>query len=129
MSEFLLTDPPGDAPIVESDILPVSVVWLVWFSELIKKLNQAPIFNITSATANYTLTLEDQLVLCNGNFTVTLPAAASAKYKGYKIKNIGSSVVALDGNGAETIDEVSTKYVEQYETLDVISDGTEWWSI
>ena len=84
---------------------------------------------VSSLTAAGTLSADDELVLCNGTFTVTLPPAASSEGKVYLIKNIGSGTITIDGDDSETIDESTTKSLYQYESNQCVSDGTEWWII
>lgn len=85
---------------------------------------------ITGAT---TLDNTHSVVLCNatgGAFTVTLPAAVDNPGRRYYIKKIDSSAnaVTIDGNAAETIDEATTQILrDQYATLAIVSDGSEWW--
>lgn len=76
---------------------------------------------------DYSVVAADEVVLCDGEITITLPIANSSGGKNYFIKNIGSSTVTL--TGSETIDEEDTQDLYQYETVHVVSDGTEWWII
>lgn len=62
-----------------------------------------------------------------GNITVNLPAAADSVGRRIWIKNLGVGTVTVDGNGAETIDDDLTQILAQYSTLQIISDGSEWW--
>lgn len=86
-------------------------------------------------TANYTLVIKDRGVFVDasgGAVTITLPTAASAKNVQYFIKKIDSSVnaVTVDGNGSETIDDSTTQVISsQYDSIEIYSDGTEWWII
>jgi uncharacterized protein (TIGR02145 family) len=70
------------------------------------------------------------VVLCNnGDYTVTLPAAATNTGKVYYIKNISSTngIITLDGNGNETIDGYATyKLNVDKHAVRIISDGTNW---
>lgn len=66
------------------------------------------------------------------NRTITLPTAASAKWRKYIIKKIDSSVntVTIDADGAETIDGALTFVLTvQYQAIEIQSDGTTWWII
>lgn len=86
-------------------------------------------------TANYTLVIKDRGVFVDasgGAVTITLPTAASAKNVQYFIKKIDSSVnaVTVDGDGSETIDDSTTQVISsQYDSIEIYSDGTEWWII
>jgi hypothetical protein len=60
--------------------------------------------------------------------TITLPAVATAAKRRRNIKKLGTTAeVIIDGNSTETIDgaQTATLYV-QYESVALISDGTEW---
>lgn len=91
---------------------------------------------IVTKTTDYTATLDDQVIVCDassGAVTITLPTAASALSSGrghvYCIfkKDSTSNDVIIDANGSETIDgELTFNLVAQYESIKVISDGTEW---
>jgi hypothetical protein len=64
-----------------------------------------------------------------GAKTITLPTAASAKFRVYTIKKIDSSgnAVTVDAAGAETIDGALTKVLAaQWEKVTVESTGTSW---
>jgi len=95
-------------------------------TDLNKYVSRLVLSSITAAT---TLSADDEVVLCNGTFTVTLPPAASSEGKIYYIKNIGSGTITIDGDSSETIDNATTKVLYQYESKQVVSDGSEWWII
>ena len=85
---------------------------------------------ITSAEAALTLTADNDAVFCDGTFTVTLPMASSSDGNNYLIKNIGSGVITVDGNGSDTIDGAATQSLSsQYDFIAIVSDGTEWFII
>lgn len=89
---------------------------------------------VQEKTAAYTLTKADQGVLADaasGAITITLPAAASCKYRQFWIKKIdATNNVTVDGAGSETIDGATTKVLStQYESVVLVSDGTEWWIV
>ncbi len=79
-------------------------------------------FSITEAT---TLVADDETVLCNGTFAVTLPSAASSPGKVYTIKNIGSGSITITGDETESIPVLAS----QYDFVTVFSDETVWWPI
>ncbi len=60
--------------------------------------------------------------------TITLPAAASNEGVLYHIKKLGTTAnVTIDGNASETIDGSTTiSLVDQYESKELISNGTNW---
>ncbi len=87
--------------------------------------------NVVSKTSTYTATEVDEVILCSGAaFTVNLPAAASVPYKKYIIKKTDSSltnIITIDPNGSETIDGSTTTTLNTLsETLEIISDGSNW---
>lgn len=64
--------------------------------------------------------------------TITLPTAASAKWRKYIIKKTDASAntVTIDGDGAETIDGAATQVLAaQYDFIEIQSDGTQWWIV
>jgi len=83
----------------------------------------------SSLTEDGTLTADNEVVLCNGTFTVTLSPAASSDGKRYYIKNIGTGTITVDGDESETIDGETSVELDQYEYMDIVSDGESWWMI
>jgi hypothetical protein len=82
---------------------------------------------VVTKTATYTATDLDDVILCNGTFTVTLPTAVGRAGKTLHIKNIGTGTVTIDGAGTETIDGSLTKVLgTQWHTYSIVSDGTNW---
>ncbi len=87
---------------------------------------------VTSKTANYTITTSDDLVLASaagGAFTVTLPTAVGKTGRIFKIKrtNSGSNNVTVGTTSSQTIDGSTTYTIStQYQSIDVISDGSNW---
>ena len=82
-------------------------------------------------TANYTAASE-VVIICDatsGDLTITLPTAVGITGRIYYIKRIDGSAntVTVDGNGSETIDDGLTITLSQYDCLQIVSDGTEWW--
>ena len=96
--------------------------WNQWVKQITTK--------VVTKTANYTATDEDGVILCNGTFTITLPAVADNTNKVYHIKNIGTGVITVTGNGSETIDKETDQTLdEQYMSMMIVSDATEWWVV
>jgi hypothetical protein len=79
----------------------------------------------------YTVVSADEIVKCDssgGAFTVTLPTAASYK-KPLTIVKVSSDFtgITIDGNGSETINGALTiKIHSQYESVTLVSDGSNW---
>ena len=84
-------------------------------------------------TAAYTATINDDVITCGAGdetFAVSLPTAVNAANKVLEIKNVGTGVITIEPNGAETIDgESSVTLNVQGESLTLVSDSTEWWVI
>lgn len=82
--------------------------------------------NITLATTTVTLDNTDEVIICTGTFTITLPAVATYPGKRYYIKNKGTGIITVNGNGLETIDGEITQILTQYDCMEIENDGTEW---
>ena len=85
-----------------------------------------------SKTANYTIVDETFLKgdATSASITLTLPAAADLGDTPIHIKKIDSTAntVTIDANGTETIDgDLTVVITDQYTTITVVSDGTDWW--
>ena len=85
----------------------------------------------TVASPTTTHTIATDIVLCNGGgaaFTATLPAAASGKI--VMIKNVGADAITIVGNGGDTIDGAANYILyHRYETVTVVSNGSNWFII
>ena len=83
-------------------------------------------YSVVTKIATYTATTDDDLILANGTFTITLYAAANS-VQPLIVKNVGTGTVTMDGNGAETIDGSSTYALTGTDqTVMLISDGSNW---
>jgi hypothetical protein len=84
-------------------------------------------YPIVSKTSAYTATINDDVILCDGTFTVTLPAASTATGCKLNIKNIGTGTITIDGDGSETIDGAITVVIAtQYASYSIVCDGSAW---
>jgi hypothetical protein len=84
-------------------------------------------FPVTEINANYTVGVNDYLVDVTGNtITVTLPTAVGIEGKNYVIKNNGSGVVTVATTSSQTIDGSSSKSLKNNDSIEVISDGSNW---
>lgn len=88
---------------------------------------------VSTKSANYTATIEDDVILCDssgGAFTILLPSAATVTGKIITIKMVGAgaNAVTLDGADSETIDGGTTDNTidAQYDFLTIYCDGTNW---
>ena len=73
---------------------------------------------VTIPTSDYTALITDGYIVCNGTFTVTLPAAAGTR-KVLQIKNIGTGIITVDA-GSETIDAYHDIQLLQWDNLTVL---------
>jgi hypothetical protein len=82
---------------------------------------------LTAKTGNYTLTASDEVVTCNGTFTVTLPTAVGATGKQYVIRNIATTTVTIGTTSSQTVDGCSgTITLAGKGAFVVVSDGANW---
>jgi hypothetical protein len=74
-----------------------------------------------------------QYYRCNtsgGNIAMTLPALASSLNVKFKIKNVSTGVVTVQGNsGTENIDGANTYTLNAYESIDVLGTSDPVWDI
>lgn len=85
---------------------------------------QANTFSVSTQNGTYTATPDDDVLLCNGTFTVNLQTVDDFEHP-VVIKNIGSGTITVDPNGAETIDGSTTLTITaQNKTLTLYPDTT-----
>lgn len=79
-------------------------------------------------TAAYTILTTDHTINCTANtFTVTLPTAVGITGQVFVIKNSGTGVITVKGNGSQTIDGSNTQSLPtQYTSIMVQSNGANW---
>jgi phage gp45-like len=81
----------------------------------------------TAASGTYTALSTDYVINCTANtFTVNLPTAVGISGTSYVIKNSGAGVITVDGNGSQTIDGATTVTLYQYDSITIVSDGSNW---
>jgi hypothetical protein len=80
--------------------------------------------NVTADAAAST----DYVYLVAGAHTVTLPTAVGNTNR-YTVKNIHTAFITVDGDGSETIDGSTTLNLEPDASIDIISNGTNWYII
>src|SRR4051812_42139359 len=81
-----------------------------------------------SKVANYSIVATDDVVLCNGTFTATLPDVTTCTGRFFNIKNTGTGTITVATVSAQTIDGASTFSLSvQYQSVTIYSDGTTWW--
>jgi len=85
---------------------------------------------VTAQTATANIAVTDHVITANHAtvaITLTLPTLASAGTgREFIVKNIGAAVVTVDGNGTETIDGSADVALNQYESVTLVCNGTEW---
>jgi hypothetical protein len=84
-----------------------------------------------AVTADYTLTSQDYFISASGAsaLTMTLPSAVTAGAgRVYAVKSMMNSNVNLTVAAAsgQTIDGSATVVLEQYQMVQLVSDGTQW---
>lgn len=84
---------------------------------------------ISTKTGAYTATASDEVLLCNGTFTLTLPAAASNTRRRYSVRNTGAGTVTIDPNAAELINGAATLALTGGQFATIVCDGSAWFTI
>ena len=84
------------------------------------------IANTSRYTATQLLDIDDDIVFCNGTFTIDLPAGIEGTH--YRIINAGAGTISVDGNGSEQVRGGATATVLTGEIIDLHYNATEgWW--
>ena len=90
-------------------------------------LSSAP---YTGATATTTFSSPREIINCTtGTFSVFLPTAVGIAGTSYTLKNSGAGIITLDADGTETIDGNLDIQLTQYQSITVVSDGTNFFII
>ncbi|MEP7142806.1 MAG: hypothetical protein ABI707_08045 [Ferruginibacter sp.] len=85
---------------------------------------------VTTVTASIALGINDAVVLCNNTvgITISLPSAGAITGRIYTIKSINTATVLVATVSGETIDgAASASLSSQYDELQLISDGGNWY--
>ncbi len=88
--------------------------------------------NVTTQTTAYTTTAANDVIILNSTIsrTITLVAAATAGAGKVQIfKNINTGTMILDGNASETIDGRLTQTLQQWDGVQVVTNGSNWFLI
>lgn len=91
--------------------------------------------SVTTQTATYLALASDNVILSNatsGAMLVNLPAASAQIGQTYNIKKIDASAntVTITPNGPDLIDGAGSVVMNiQYQSYQIVSDGTNWWVI
>lgn len=96
-------------------------------------VDQTGYLNVITVSGNYSLSNEDQVILCNNNseINLTLPTISGNIGKQFKIKKIsnnGYNVVISGNNPLETIDGDDNLIIEFYNSaVTLINDEESWY--
>jgi hypothetical protein len=85
--------------------------------------------HITTQTSSYVAFIYDSVILMNSSLptTVTLPVSGTTAGQVFRIKNLNTGVVTVTGVSG-TIDGASSVALStQYESADIVFDGTNFW--
>ncbi len=99
------------------------------------RLNWALSINTKRYFSNHALDETNYTALVgavSGPVTISLPPAASAGGRIYNVKKVDASInaVTVAADGAELIDGSNTKILStQYDTIQIQSNGAQWWVI
>lgn len=103
-----------------------------WLQDFFDRIDAVWAPSVVFKSANHTLVNTEDVVICTGGaFTVTLHAANDAT-RGTRqavIKNATSGDVTVDGDGSETIDGELYFTLGQWESVTIISTGSQWLAI
>lgn len=80
--------------------------------------------NVTMGSATYT----DYVYFVAGAHTLSLPAAA-ANTNRYTVKNRHSANITIDTAGAENIEGAASISIAPEESVDIFSDGSNWYVV
>ena len=86
------------------------------------------LYTTNPITAAYSVTVNDCVILADGTFTVTLPAADQCKGKRITIKNIGAGTITLDA-ATGNIDGSATQSIATTASIDVVCDGINYFIV
>jgi hypothetical protein len=82
-----------------------------------------------SVSSNYSASVTKPLILANGTFTVTLPAATGSGST-FWIKNIGTGLVTIDAGSGKKIDGAQTaQLASQYESVQIFDGASNNWYV
>lgn len=85
---------------------------------------------VVTKSSNYSILSTDSLILCTASLTLTLPSTSGLQGKIYYIKNTVGAAVQIITTGGATIDgQLSQNVNGLNSTIQVITDGTNWFII
>lgn len=75
----------------------------------------------------YNISLDDYRINCtSGSFNITLPDSTNNKGKTFEIKNSGVGTITVLTTNNQTIDDLTGYTINQYASVTIISDDTNW---
>jgi hypothetical protein len=80
--------------------------------------------NTTDVSSAYTILLDDDVLLCWGDTTITLLAADDVTGKMYWIKDISTNEVTVDSS--TQVDDATRVNLDASQAICIASDGAEW---
>jgi hypothetical protein len=87
----------------------------------------AHVVSCVTKTTNYTISGTDYYVIMSGSaaLSASLPTAVGSNGRILKIKNVSTFPVYV--SGSQKIDNSTFKILSQYDTMEIVSSGTQWW--
>ena len=88
--------------------------------------------NVSTTATNYTVLAGDQgkLIRVTAAVTITTPAAVTVGVPFiFAVKNEHSAAITIDGNASETIDGSATYSLSSGQTITILTDGTNWFTV
>jgi hypothetical protein len=86
-------------------------------------------FNVTSKLDTYTTLFSDDIILCDGTWTLSL-LNSTGSGKVCHIKNVGTGMITVDGNAGDLIDgELTILLANQYNGITVVDGALHQWYI
>ena len=80
-----------------------------------------------AVTAAYTVTSEDGIINCtSGTFTITLINTPARSKNIIRIKNSGTGIITIDGDGETIDDDASISLASQYESVTLFRINPNW---
>lgn len=84
---------------------------------------------VTTKTANYTATVTDDIIVCNGaSVTITLPSPGNSGTQ-ITVKNINAAAATVQVSGGTTIDGAASVSLAQWAKATFVSNGTNWFTV
>lgn len=124
-----ITDLPLQSPLVYTSQIAVNGNEKITIQQLIDLLSIGTTIktSVVSISTAYTVLVSDSTINCaSGTFTVTLPTAVGNTGLMFNIKNSGTGIITIDGNGTETIDNELTQTITQWDNINLQSNGSNW---